>query len=289
MTASSRQWSVVSKNVGCFALSAMLFALSSIAHAQQAKKVPKIGYLTNSSLSAASARIEAFRQGLRDLHYVEGQNISIEWRAADEVAERISNLAAELVQLKVDVIFTQGTQATQAAKNATQTIAIVMTGVTNPVGTGLVASLAHPGGNVTGLSNLYEDVGGKQLELLKEAFPKISRVAVLWDPSNAGNVSWLEDMKVSAGALGIKLQPVELHGSSDIEPAFLAIEKQRLSGLSVLGNGPTNTNRTRIVELAAKSKLPVIYSNREFVDTGGLMSYGPNPTDSYRPCRHIRG
>ena len=125
-------------------------------------------------------------------------------------------------------------------------------------------------------------MGGKQLELLKEAFPKISRVAVLWDPSNAGNVSWIEEMKVSAGALGIKLQSVELHGSSDIEPAFLAIEKQRLSGLSVLGNGPTNTNRTRIVELAAKSKLPVIYSNREFVDTGGLMSYGPNPTDSYR-------
>ena len=133
----------------------LVLAPGTFAHAQQPKKVPKIGYLTNSSLSAASARTEAFRQGLRDLHYVEGQNISIEWRAADEVAKRLSNLAAELVQLKVDVIFTQGTQATQAAKNATQTIAIVMTGVTNPVGTGLVASLAHPGGNVTGLSNLY--------------------------------------------------------------------------------------------------------------------------------------
>ena len=157
-----------------FALSALLFALCPPAEAQQAKKVSRIGYMTAGFLSSTSTKevIEAFRQGLRELGYVEGQNIVIEYRSAGGVADRFPNLAAELVQLKVDVIVVTGTPATQAAKNATKTIPIVMKNVTDPVGTGLVASLAHPGGNVTGLSNLYEDLGGKQLELLKEAFPK---------------------------------------------------------------------------------------------------------------------
>jgi putative ABC transport system substrate-binding protein len=157
-----------------------------------------------------------------------------------------------------------------------------MTNVTDPVGTGLVASLAHPGGNVTGLSNLSSDLGGKQLELLKEAFPKVSRVAVLWDSANPGNALWLGEMKVAAEALRIKLQPVELHGASDIEPALSAIKKEHASALSALRNTATNIYRPRIVDFAAKSRLPAMYPTSDYVDAGGLMSYGTNVDDLYR-------
>src|SRR5262249_5524394 len=172
---------------------------------------------------------EAFRQGLRERGYVEGQNIVIAYRYAEGVAERFPNLAAELVQLKVDVIVVNGTPATQAVKNATKTIPIVMMNVTDPVGTGLVGSLAHPGGNVTGLSNLYEDLGAKQLELLKEAFPKISRVAVLWDPANASNALWLGELKSATGALQVTLQPLEVHSPNDLEIAFAAVTREHTS------------------------------------------------------------
>ena len=263
-------------------LAIFFLTTASLAHAQQPKKLPLVGFLSGPSLASIKPRTEAFRQGLRDLNYIEGQNISIEWRSAEGVDERLSNLVAELVQLKVDVILTQGTPATQAAKNVTKTIPIIMAGVSDPVGTGLVASLAHPGGNVTGFSTLQSDLGGKQLELLKEAFPKVSRVVVLWDPGNAGNVTWLGDMKVTAGALRITLQSLEVHGPDDLEAAFPAMKKQRAGAISVLSNAVTNTHRTRIVDFAAKSKLPAMYPNREFVEIGGLMSYGPNPSDSYR-------
>lgn len=195
------------------------------ANAQPPKKLPLIGFLTGPSLSSIKPRIEAFRQSLRDLKYIEGQTISIEWRSAEGVEERLPNLASELVRLKVDVIFTQGTPATQAAKEATKTIPIVMTNVSDPVGTGLVASLAHPGGNVTGLTNVLSDLGGKQLELLKEVSAKVSRVAALGDPDNAGNVTWLEEMKVAAGALRITLQPLKVHALNDFEPALAAIKR----------------------------------------------------------------
>ena len=261
----------------------VLLALGVIAEAQQPKKVSRIGYLLSGSLSSTReiGNVEAFRQGLHELGYVEGQNIAIEYRYADGVEERLLNLAAELVQLKVDVIFTSGTIATQAAKNASKTIPIVMTSVTDPVGTGLVASLAHPGGNVTGLSNLSE-LSGKQLELLKEAFPKVSRVAVLWDPANAANARLLGEMKVAAGGLRIKLQPLEIRGPDDFEPAFSAIKKEHASGLIALRNDITYTYGTRIVDLTAKSKLPAMYPDRVLVDTGGLMSYGPNFLDMFR-------
>jgi putative tryptophan/tyrosine transport system substrate-binding protein len=259
-----------------------LLAVAVIAEAQQAKKVPRIGYLISGSPSSTReiGEVEAFRQGLRELGYVEGQNIAIEYRYAEGVDERLLNLATELVQLNVDLIFVSGTIGTQAAKNATQTIPIVMTSVTDPVGTGLVSSLAHPGGNVTGLSNLSE-LSGKQLELLKEAFPKITRVAVLWDPANTANARLLGEMKVAGGGLRITLQPLEVNGPDDFQPAFSAIKKERASALIVLRNVITYTYGTRIVDLTAKSKLPAMYPDRVLVDTGGLMSYGPNFLDMF--------
>jgi ABC-type uncharacterized transport system substrate-binding protein len=199
------------RRVICLVLGAVLLTLGFPAEAQQAKKVPVIGFLVGSFPSTArETYVEPIRQGLRDLGYVEGKNIAIEYRYAEGVTERFPNLAAELVQLKVDVIVAFSTPGAQAAKNATKTIPIVMGNVSDPVGTGLVASLAHPGGNVTGLSSLFSDLGGKHLELLKEAFPKVSRVAVLWDPANAGNALWLDEMKIAAGTLQVTLQPLGL-------------------------------------------------------------------------------
>jgi len=226
--------------------------------------------------------VEAFRQGLRELGYVEGKNIAIEYRYAEGVAERFPNFAAEMVQLKVDVIYTAGLVATQAAKNATKTIPIVLTSVSDPVATGLVASLAHPGGNVTGLSSLSSNLGGKQLELLKEAFPKLSRVAILWDPTNVSNAIGLGETKRAAGALGITLQLRGVHGPNDFEPAFSAINREHTSAVIVVRSPITFAYQTRIVDFAAKSKLPAMYPDRAFVDTGGLMSYGPNFVDMSR-------
>ena len=253
-----------------------------LANSQQPKKSPLVGFLTGPSLSSIKLRIEGFRQSLRELNYVEGQTISFEWRSADGVEERLPSLASELVQLKVDVIFTQGTPATQAAKQATKTIPIVMTSVSDPVGAGLVASLAHPGGNVTGLTNVLSDLGGKQLELLKEVSPKVSRVAALWDPNNAGNVTWLEEMKVAAGALRITLQPLKVHAHNDLEPALAAIKKEHAGALNVQGNSVTNDYRVQIVNFAAKNRLPSMYGGSGSVEIGGLMSYGPNPVGLYR-------
>ena len=259
-------------------LGAMLLAFGFPAEAQQPKKVYRIGYLSSTDSAADSLRAEAFRQGLRELSYVEGQNIVVEYRYAEGVADRFPNLAAELVQLKVDVIVVIGTLPAQAAKYATETIPIVMTYVTDPVGTGLVASLAHPGGNVTGLSNLFQDVGGKQLELLKEAFPKISRVAVLWDPANASNALWLGELKVAAAALRITLQPREAHDPDDLEPAFAAIKRDGANAFVVLLNALVSNYRARIANFAAKSRLPAMYPHSGFTNDGGLMSFGPNPS-----------
>src|SRR5262245_13052284 len=276
------------KIIVCIALGAMLLALCMPAEAQQPKKVPRIGLLSSGSPSSTKEGVEAFRQRLHELGYIEGQNIVIEYRYAEGVADRFPNLGARLGKLKVDIIVVSGTPATQAAKNATKTIPIVMASVADPVGTGLIASLAHPGGNVTGLSNLYEELGGKQLELLKEAFPKISRVAVLWDPANTGNVLLLRELKVAAGALRITLQPLEVHVPDDLEPAFAAIKREGASAFSVLANSLTNTYRTRIVDFAAKSRLPAIYGESRWVDTGGLMSYGPDYTDLwYRAAIYV--
>ena len=250
------------------------------AEAQQPKKVPRIGYLVSVSLSSTRevGQVEAFRQGLRELGYVEGQNILIQYRYAEGVEERLPNLAAELVQLNVDVIFVNGTTGTQAAKRATKTIPIVMTSVTDPLGTGLVASLAHPGGNVTGLSN-FSELGGKQLELLKEAFPRVTRIAVIWDPANAANARLLAEMKVTADGLRTVLQSLEVRSSDDFDRVFSAIKKEHARALIVLRNVITYTHPKRIVDFAVKSNLPAMYPDRVLVDAGGLMSYGPDFLD----------
>ena len=277
----SRQWSAVSRIVFCFALSVMLFALCGSAVAQQAKKVPRIAFLAGGSRAADSLLIETFWRRMKEVGYFEGKNIIAEYRFAEGVPERLPNFAAELVRLNVDVIVAPGSGAV-AAKNATQTIPIVITYVQgDPVGSGLVASLARPGGNVTGLSSFVSELGGKQLELLKEAFPRVSRVAVLWrnrtNPSGIGqDALLLGEMKIAAGILRVTLQPTELRRLDDFEPAFSAIKGERANALIVLRNPLTATHRTRIVDFAAKSRLPAMYGDREFVDAGGLMSYGVN-------------
>jgi ABC-type uncharacterized transport system substrate-binding protein len=270
----------VNKKILVSILAVVILAFVHSVEAQQAKKVPRIGYLGPGSRS--SVGVEAFQQRLRDLGYIEGQNVVIEYRYAEGMADRVPNLAAELVQRKVDVIFVSGTPATQAAKNATKTIPIVMISVTDPVGTGLVASLAHPGGNVTGLSNLYENLGGKQLDLLKEAFPKISRVAVLWDRANAANALWLGELKVASSALRITLQPVEVHVPDDLEPAFAAIKREGAGAVCALANTLVGTYGARIIDFAAKRRLPAMYPESRFTNAGGLMSYGANFPDMYR-------
>jgi len=273
----------MSKKIICLALSALLFALSVSAQAQQAGKIPRIGYLAASSLSGQSARIEAFRQGLRELGYVEGKNIVIEYRSAEGKLDRLPALAAELVRLKVDIIVTGGPIPTRVAKGATSTIPIVMTQDVDPVGTGLVASLARPGGNITGLSTLAPELSGKQLELLKETIPKLSRVAVFGTSTRAGNAQALEEIELAAKAFGVKLQYLDVLGPKDIETAFRAASKGRADAvLMMVAGGIANSQRTQIAELAVKSRLPAIYDRSEFVDDGGLMSYGANRSDLAR-------
>jgi len=273
----------MSKKIICLALSALLFALSVSAQAQQAGKIPRIGYLAASSLSGQSARIEAFRQGLRELGYVEGKNIVIEYRSAEGKLDRLPALAAELVRLKVDIIVTGGPIPTRVAKGATSTIPIVMTQDVDPVGTGLVASLARPGGNITGLSTLAPELSGKQLELLKETIPKLSRVAVFGTSTRAGNAQALEEIELAAKAFGVKLQYLDVLGPKDIETAFRAASKGRADAvLMMVAGGIANSLRTQIADLAVKSRLPAIYDRSEFVDDGGLMSYGVNRSDLAR-------
>ena len=249
-----------------YALRHALRAVRGRAEAQQPTKIPRIGYLGGAS---NPARIEAFRKGLRELGYVEGKNISIEYRA----------LAAELVRLKVDVIVTGGATSTRAAKEATSTIPIVMAQDPDPIGNGFVASLARPGGNITGLSNLNRELSGKRLELLKEIIPRLSRVAVFGTSTFPGNAQNLKEAELAAGALGVKLQYLDVLGTKDIEPAFRGASKGRAEAVLVMGGGVLTSQRTQIIDLAVKSRLPAIYHIREFVEAGGLMSYGVSVTD----------
>ena len=249
------------------------------AEAQQPTKIPRIGFLGYSP-SAIAARIEAFRQGLRELGYVEGKNIVIEWRYAEEKPERMSELAAELVRLKVDIIITGGPPATRAAKEATVTIPIVMTQDTDPVGNGFVASLARPGGNITGLATLRPEIRGKQLELLKEIIPKLSRVAVFGTSTSPGNAQSLKEIDLVAKAFGVQLQFLDVLDPKDIETAFRAASKGRAeAGLFLVAGPVVGAHRAQVVDLAVKSRLPAIYPNRSYVEAGGLMSYGVNQND----------
>ena len=263
----------------------VLLAVAVIAEAQQPKKVPRIGYLSNTDRAGESARAEAIQLALRELGYVEGQNIAFEYRYAEGKRDRYPELAAELVRLKVDMIVVAGGVAPiQAAKNATKTIPIVMVGPgIDPVKAGLVESLARPGGNVTGITNLGPELGGKRLELLKEAVPKLARVAVLYDPASPGSVLEVKELlPVAARALKLTIQPWEVRAADDFDKVFAARNKQRSDGLYVSRSPLMNTNRNRIVGLALKSRLPSTFSRREDVDAGGLMYYGADFAESYR-------
>ena len=253
-----------------------------MAQAQQPTKIRRIGYLAPQSLSAVVVRTEAFRQGLRELGYIEGKNIVIEWRSAEGKLDHLPALAAELVRLKVDVIVTTGPTGTRPAKEATSTIPIVMAQDIDPVGTGFIASLARPGGNITGLSSLVPEISGKQLELLKQVVPKLSRVAVLWTSSNPGNTQALREIERAAVTLEVKLQSLDILGIEDIETAFRAATRGRADALLVLQNGVALAHRTAIADLAIKSRLPAIYPRLVFVEDGGLMSYGASFADMDR-------
>jgi putative ABC transport system substrate-binding protein len=260
----------VSKKVIYVALLAFLLALGFSAEAQQSAKVPRIGYLTGATPDGQSARIEAFRLGLRELGYVEGKNIVIEYRYAELKPDRPRAIAAELVRLKVDVIVTGGGGATRNAKEATNTIPIVMTQDNDPVTNGFVVSLARPGGNITGLSSLAPEISGKQLELLKDIIPKLSRVAVLGTSTASGTAQRLRETELAAGAFTVKLQYLDVLSSNDIETAFRAAGKGRADAVLVLGGSIFNSHRTQIVKLAVKSRLPAIYNHSEYVVDGGL-------------------
>jgi len=247
-------------------------------------KVPRVGYLSPGSSSdpGRQRRFEAFRQGLRELGYVEGQSIAIESRWAEGKYERYPGQAAELVRLKVDVIVAVGGPASQAAHQATRTIPIVMSVVIDPLGSGLVASAARPRGNVTGLSMMTTDLIGKQLEVLKEVVPKVSRVALLWNPANPGSAPQLREAEAAARALGVRLQALEVRVPQDIEGAFAVMTRERAGALLVLADGVLTNQRKQIAELAAERRLPAAYPQREFVDAGGLMAFSANPLELER-------
>jgi len=265
-----------------FLVALILLALCTPAEAQQPKKVPRIGLLAAVSPSVISARIEAFRQGLRELGYVEGKNIVIEWRYAEGKPDRLRELAAELVRLKVDVIVSWGPPVTRSAKEATSTIPIVMAFDNDPVGNGFVTSLARPGGNITGLSALYPEISGKRLELLKEVVPKLSRVAVFETSTNPGNAQSLRETELAAGALGVHLQSLDVRGPEDIETVFREARKGRADAVIVLAGPILISHQTQIVDLTVRNRLPSVYGQPEYVEVGGLMFYGPSIADLSR-------
>ena len=265
-----------------FALCTLLLAFSVSAAAQQPKKIPRIGFLGATSASSLLARIEAFRQGLRELGYVEGKNIVVEYRSAEGKIERVPNLATELVRLKVDVIVTGGPQSTRAAKNATLTIPIVIAQDLDPIGNGFIASLARPGGNITGLSALSAEITGKQLELLKETVTKLSRVALLHQSSEPGTAQAVRETERAAKALGIHVQYLDLRRPDDIEAAFRDASKGHSDAILVLPTSFLFPRRIQVVDLAIKSRLPAVYPQSEYVEDGGLMSYGASYIDLFR-------
>jgi ABC-type uncharacterized transport system substrate-binding protein len=260
-------------------LCAVLVALCSFAQAQQPTKISRIGRLAIASQSAESARIEAFRNGMRDLGYVEGKNIVVAWRFADGKLDRLPAQAAELVRLKLEIIVSSGSTPTRAARAATSTIPIVMCNDNDPVGDGFVASLARPGANISGLSNFAPELSGKRLEILREVLPKLSRVAVMGTSTNPAYAQVIKEVELAAKALGVKLQNLDVLDSKDIEAAFRAASKGRADGVLVLTSATLVPQRVQLAELAVKNRFPVMYSNSQYVEAGGLMFYGANVLD----------
>jgi putative tryptophan/tyrosine transport system substrate-binding protein len=274
----------ISKKVFGFALAALLSTLSIPAHAQQAGKIPRIGFLDGSTASGSAVLWDAFRQEMRKLGWIEGKNLTIEYRFAEQKNEHMPELAADLVRLKVDLIVVSGITAALAAKKATTTVPIVMTRAGDPVALGLVASLARPGGNVTGLSSLSFELITKRLEVLKDAVPKLARVGLLRTPqdSAAGNLQ-LKELRAAALALKLKLEEIETQPNpKGLENAFQTAKQKQVNAIMTTGSPFFFAERKRIVELADKYGLPAIYFQKEFVDEGGLMSYGADYDDLYR-------
>jgi len=264
-----------------FFFCALLFAVCVPATAQQQTKIPRIGFLA-ANPSGSSDRAQAFRRGLRELGYIEGKNIVIEWRDAEGKSERLPVLAAELVRLKVDVIVTAGAASTRPAKEATATIPIVMTSDNDPVGSGFVASLARPAGNITGLSQMAPELAGKRLEVLQDIVPKLSRVAVIGELKNPGNAQAFRETELAAGAFRVQLQSLDVRGPKDIEAGFQAASAGRADAALVLGGPVATAHRVHIVDLAAKSRIPAMYPSSDYTDAGGLMFYGASITDLFR-------
>ena len=265
----------------CLLLAVLLFT-DSFAVAQQSKKIPRIGYLSVLSPSSDSARLEAFRQGLRELGYVEGHSLVIEPRYAEGELGRLPNLAGDLVRLNVDVIVAGGSTAIRATKNATKLIPIVMAHGSDPVALGYVASLARPGGNITGLTHLAPELGGKRLELLKDIVARLSRVAVLTDPGTGGHGPQIKELEVAAPALGLQLRVVEVRAPNELESAFSAMIAGRTGAFIGLQQPTLDRLRQRIVDLAAKHRLPAMHPNSQYVETGGLMSYATDIVAMFR-------
>jgi len=260
---------------------ALLTALPS-ARAQQPAKIPRIGFMSVGSQALIGARIEAFKQGLRERGYVEGKNIAIEWRFAEGKFERQNEFAAEFVRLQVDAIVTTGARDTRAAKRATNKIPIIMGQDSDPVANGFIASLAHPGGNITGLSTLAPELSGKRMELLKEVVPQLTRVIVLGSASEPGYVETLKEVEQAAKALHVQVRIVEVTATKDIEAAFKQIDNERAGAILQLNGGVFSAGRKQLVSLAAKSRLPMMHTQSEYVDASGLMCYGVNFADLFR-------
>ncbi len=275
--------SVMDRRAFLFTLAGGL-AAPRAAGAQASPKVPKVGYLSIGSASdpRRAALLGAFKQGLRDVGYVEGKSLLVEIRFDEGDYNRLPDLAVELARLKVDIILAYATPAALAAQKATKVIPIVLSGVVDPVRTGLVASLGRPGANITGLSLMAPEVIGKQMQLLKELAPKGSRMAVVWNPANPSNLSQLREARVAAHALGLRLQPLEARDPDDIDRAFAAMTSERAEGLIVVVDGVFIGNRIRIARLAEKARVPAVYGLREHVEAGGLMFYGASPADLNR-------
>jgi putative tryptophan/tyrosine transport system substrate-binding protein len=257
------------------------------ARAQQPLEIHRIGILLPNPPSLNSMLLQAFRQGLEENGYVEGQNIDIEYRFGDGKSDRYPDLAADLVRRKVDVIVTSSTRAIKAVKNATSTIPIVMAAAADPVGTGLVASLAHPGGNVTGLSMRSPDLSGKRLQLLKEVAPRVRHVSILWNPANEGNAVTWQDTQTVAQSMALKLQSIEVRTPGDFGRGFKVLTKARADAFAVLRDPLVNNMTDDLVQFAAKNHLPAIYESKEIVLAGGLMSYAPNHADLYRRAAYF--
>ena len=260
---------------------ATLMGCVGMAEAQQQAKAPKIGWLGAGPGSLPTSPSELFWRDFRKLGYVEGKNIAFEYRYADNKLDRLPALADELVRLKVDLLVAGGTNAALAARDATRTIPIVFLNVSDPVADGLVDSLARPGGNITGFTIISGVLAGKRLELLKETIPKLTRVAVLWDPKNRGSTGQWKENQLPARELGLQLHSMEISSADKIESAFQVAAKARSAALTVTQNPVLTSRRKQVVDLAAKNRLPAIYHQGEFVEIGGLMSYGPDQAEPY--------